>query len=93
MPGEMMNDEARARENREFNKQQRAEWAALPPSERATLDAWLDTFADWSVEDQEASLELCAHIHRQAKRRKPEPAESVDALAQGVVLDAAGGKA
>ena len=44
---------------------------------KSTLDAWLDTFADWSPEDQEASLELCAHILRQAKRRarKPEAEE------------------
>ena len=49
----------------------------MPKPHKSTYDKWLDTFADWSVEDQEASLDLCAHIHRQAKRRagKPEIAE------------------
>ena len=60
---------------------------------KSTLDRWLDEFSDWSVEDQEASLELCALIHRQTKRRKPEPAEPMQALVPGVGLDAAGGKA
>ena len=60
---------------------------------KSTLDRWLDEFSDWSAEDQEAALDLCALIHRQTKRRKPEPAEPMQALVPGVGLDAAGGKA
>jgi hypothetical protein len=43
----------------------------MPRPRKSTLDAWLDTFSDWTVEDQEASLELCVHILRIAKRRNP----------------------
>ena len=60
---------------------------------KSTLDRWFDEFSDWSPEDQEAALDLCALIHRQTKRRKQEPAEAAQTLAQGVGLDAAGGKA
>ena len=64
----------------------------MPRPRKSTLDAFLDQFSDWSAEDQEAALDLCALIHRQTKRRKPEPAEPVQTLVQGVGLDAAGGK-
>ena len=60
---------------------------------KSTLDRWLDDFSDWNTDDQEKALDLCALIHRQTKRRKPEPAESMQALVPGVGLDAAGGKA
>ena len=69
---------------------------------KSTLDRWLDDFSDWNTDDQEKALDLCALIHRQTKRRKPEPAEPMhhikltvrrQALVPGVGLDAAGGKA
>jgi hypothetical protein len=37
---------------------------------KSTLDALLDTFADWCAEDQEAALDSLAMIHRQTKRRE-----------------------
>ena len=43
---------------------------------KSTLDRWLDEFADWSPEDQEAALDLCALIHRQTKRREGRKTEA-----------------
>ena len=42
----------------------------MPRPRKSTLDRWLDEFADWGAEDQEAALDLCALINRQTKRRE-----------------------
>ena len=60
----------------------------MPKPHKSTLDKWLDTFADWSAEDQEASLELCVHIHRQTKRREPKPKPDGDPVNHAVLTEA-----
>ena len=37
--------------------------------QRSTRDAWLDQFADWPPETQEAMLDILQLIHRQTVRR------------------------
>ena len=45
---------------------------------KSTRDEWIDVFADWSADQQEAALDLAECVHRQTKRsesrRKPQPA-------------------
>ena len=36
--------------------------------QRATLDAYFDTFSMWSVSQQELALEVLTQLHRQTKR-------------------------
>jgi hypothetical protein len=54
----------------------------MPRPRKSKMDEFLDIFADWSAEDQEAALDVAALLHRQTKRResrenaperKPEP--------------------
>jgi hypothetical protein len=42
--------------------------------QRSTRDAWIDTFADWPADEQEAALDLAACVHRQTKRKAKPPA-------------------
>ena len=35
---------------------------------KSTVDEWLDTFADWSVDDQKSALQILGAIHRQKNR-------------------------
>lgn len=37
---------------------------------KSTRDEWLDQFADWDAETQEAMLDTCQLLHRQTKRRE-----------------------
>ncbi len=61
---------------------------------KSTRDEWIDTFADWDTDAQEAALDLAHCEHRQAKRRatRGKDEDSIEARAAQPAARAATGQ-